>query len=64
MPTSIPVYNIAGDQDPVGQYGEGIYAVSNWLAETGHKIKKQKFTRDIGMRYIIIGILGMKLRME
>lgn len=39
VPASIPVYNIAGDQDPVGQYGEGVYAVSNWLIETGHKVK-------------------------
>ena len=37
VPTDIPVYNIAGDQDPVGNYGEGVYAVSNWLALTGHK---------------------------
>lgn len=33
--TLIPFYNIAGDQDPVGLYGEGVYQVSNWLAETG-----------------------------
>lgn len=31
VPTSIKVYNIAGDKDPVGLYGEGVYAVSNWL---------------------------------
>ncbi|AKA67895.1 MULTISPECIES: alpha/beta fold hydrolase [Clostridium] len=43
VPTSIPVYNMAGDQDPVGQYGEGVYAVSNWLAETGHKVKTKVY---------------------
>jgi alpha-beta hydrolase superfamily lysophospholipase len=37
VPGELPVYNIAGDQDPVGNYGEGVYAVSNWLAETGHR---------------------------
>jgi alpha-beta hydrolase superfamily lysophospholipase len=37
VPKNLPVYNIAGDQDPVGNYGEGVYAVSNWLAETGHR---------------------------
>lgn len=37
VPMTLPVYNIAGDQDPVGNYGEGVYAVSNWLSETGHK---------------------------
>src|SRR5699024_10969847 len=38
VPAQIPVYNIAGDQDPVGGYGEGVYAVSNWLTETGHDV--------------------------
>lgn len=37
VPKALPIYNIAGDQDPVGSYGEGVYAVSNWLSETGHK---------------------------
>ncbi len=37
VPTELPIYNIAGDQDPVGMYGEGVYQVSNWLAETGHE---------------------------
>ena len=37
VPTDLPIYNIAGDQDPVGMYGEGVYQVSNWLAETGHE---------------------------
>jgi alpha-beta hydrolase superfamily lysophospholipase len=39
VPKPVPVYSIAGDQDPVGNYGEGVYAVSNWLANTGHKVK-------------------------
>jgi alpha-beta hydrolase superfamily lysophospholipase len=37
VPKALPVYNIAGDQDPIGNYGEGVYAVSNWLAGTGHR---------------------------
>ncbi|GHT92279.1 lysophospholipase [Spirochaetia bacterium] len=37
VPKNLPVYNIAGDQDPVGNYGEGVYAVTNWLVNTGHK---------------------------
>ena len=44
VPVSIPVYNIAGDQDPVGLYGEGIYAVSNWLGETGHRVKTKVYS--------------------
>lgn len=39
VPATLPVYNIAGDQDPVGMYGQGVYQVSNWLAETGHDVK-------------------------
>lgn len=35
IPARLPVYLIAGDQDPVGNYGEGIYKVANWLWETG-----------------------------
>jgi alpha-beta hydrolase superfamily lysophospholipase len=37
VPRELPIYNIAGDQDPVGNYGEGVYAVSNWLVNTGHR---------------------------
>ncbi|MDR2759235.1 MAG: lysophospholipase [Spirochaetaceae bacterium] len=42
VPQELPIYNIAGDQDPVGDYGEGVYAVSNWLAKTGHRRVKTK----------------------
>lgn len=38
VPVDLPVYNIAGDQDPVGEFGEGVYQVSNWLAKTGHDV--------------------------
>jgi alpha-beta hydrolase superfamily lysophospholipase len=37
VPKELPVYSISGDQDPVGNYGVGVYAVSNWLAAAGHK---------------------------
>jgi alpha-beta hydrolase superfamily lysophospholipase len=37
LPKDLPVYLIAGDQDPVGNYGEGVLAVVRWLAQTGHK---------------------------
>lgn len=37
VPLDLPVYNIAGDDDPVGNYGEGVYEVSNCLINTGHK---------------------------
>ena len=44
VPAAIPVYNIAGDQDPVGLFGEGVYAVSNWLADTGNQVKTKIYS--------------------
>ena len=38
VPKDLPVYNIAGGEDPVGQYGEGVKQVSAWLEESGHKV--------------------------
>jgi alpha-beta hydrolase superfamily lysophospholipase len=42
VPTDIPLSIIAGDQDPVGNYGEGVYQAANWLWDTGHKKIKTK----------------------
>ncbi|MBQ1306405.1 MAG: alpha/beta fold hydrolase [Erysipelotrichales bacterium] len=38
VPAELPIYNIAGDQDPVGQYGTGVYQCANWLTDTGHDV--------------------------
>lgn len=43
VPVDLPIYNIAGDQDPVGQYGEGVYKVSNWLIDTGHYVETELY---------------------
>ncbi len=37
VPKTLPLYIIAGDQDPVGDYGKGVYTVADWLWKTGHK---------------------------
>lgn len=42
IPKELPLYVISGDQDPAGNYGEGVYAVSNWLSNTGHKDLKTR----------------------
>lgn len=42
--TALPIYNIAGDEDPVGMYGEGVYQVSNWLISTGHNVKTKLYS--------------------
>lgn len=43
VPVQLPIYNIAGDQDPVGNYGEGVYLVSNWLYSTGHSVQTKLY---------------------
>lgn len=43
VPVTLPFYNIGGDQDPVGEYGKGIYEVSNWLYNSGHKVKTKVY---------------------
>ena len=37
VPEDLPMFLIAGDQDPVGDWGQGVYIVSNWLVDTGHE---------------------------
>ncbi len=37
VPAELPIYFIAGSNDPCGNYGEGVYHTANRLAETGHK---------------------------
>ena len=44
VPVQLPIYNIGGDQDPVGEYGKGIYEVSNWLVETGHDVQTKVYS--------------------
>lgn len=44
VPVEVPIYNIAGDEDPVGNYGQGVYEVSNWLIETGHDVQTEIYS--------------------
>ncbi len=44
VPTKLPIYNIAGDQDPVGMYAQGVYQVTNWLVSTGHNVKTKVYS--------------------
>ncbi len=44
VPKALPIYSIAGDQDPFGYYGEGVMQVSNWLTQTGHDIKTRLYS--------------------
>ena len=61
VPADLPVYNIAGDQDPVGNWGEGVYQTSNWLAQTGHKVKTKLYS---GYRHEIHNYDAIKNEVE
>lgn len=38
VPKKLPIYNIAGSEDPVGQYREGVEQVTAWLKDSGHDV--------------------------
>ena len=61
VPTALPIYNIAGDQDPVGQFGAGVYQVSNWLADTGHSVCTKLYS---GYRHEIHNYAAIKGQVE
>ena len=61
VPKELPIYNIAGDQDPVGQFGEGVYQTANWLAETGHDVTTVLYT---GYRHEIHNYSELKEEVE
>ncbi|MBR2685529.1 MAG: alpha/beta fold hydrolase [Erysipelotrichaceae bacterium] len=61
VPVELPIYNIAGDQDPVGQYGTGVYQTSNWLSDTGHDVTTVLYT---GYRHEIHNYDDIKFDVE
>lgn len=61
VPTKLPIYNIAGNQDPVGEYGLGVCQVSNWLVETGHHVTTKLYS---GYRHEIHNYAEIKNEVE
>ena len=61
VPKDLPIYNIAGDQDPVGNYGEGVCQVTNWLYQTGHTVKTKLYS---GYRHEIHNYTAIKDEVE
>ncbi len=51
VPSDMPVYLIAGDADPVGNYGKGVTEVYNKLKKTGHNAVTLKLYK--GLRHEI-----------
>lgn len=44
IPATVPVLILAGEQDPVANYGEGALAVANQLWDTGHEVETRIYT--------------------
>lgn len=61
VPSRIPVYLISGDNDPCGNYGEGLYHVANLLANSGNKVQVKAYS---GHRHEIINELGLRDEVE
>ncbi|MDY3052539.1 MAG: alpha/beta fold hydrolase [Ndongobacter sp.] len=61
VPKELPIYIISGDQDPVGNYGQGVYEVSNWLSDTGHMVRTQLYS---GYRHEIHNYDDLKFDVE
>lgn len=61
VPVSLPIYNIAGDQDPVGQFGTGVMQVANWLIDSGHDVETMLYP---GYRHEIHNYSDLKYEVE
>ena len=61
VPSNIPVYLISGDQDPCGNYGEGLYHVANLLANSGNKVSVKAYS---GYRHEIHNELDLRDEVE
>ena len=61
VPVELPILLIAGDQDPVGNYGEGVYACANWLIDTGHDVMTKLYS---GYRHEIHNYESIKFDVE
>lgn len=61
VPKDLPIFNIAGGEDPVGQYGEGVRQVSRWLEDSGHKVTTRIYE---GYRHEIHNYSDLKDQVE
>ncbi|MCI9224920.1 MAG: alpha/beta hydrolase [Acutalibacter sp.] len=56
VPKELPVFLIAGDQDPVGNYGAGPRQVADWLQAAGvHSVQLKLYP---GMRHEVLNEIG------
>jgi alpha-beta hydrolase superfamily lysophospholipase len=58
VPTDLPMFVISGEQDPVGNYTQGVKEVCDKLKSTGHNKLSNKFYKDC--RHEILNELNRK----
>lgn len=61
VPENLPIYNIAGSEDPAGNFGKAIEEVSAWLKETNHDVKTKIYE---GYRHEIHNYLDIRDEVE
>ncbi len=61
VPSRIPFYLIAGDEDPCGNYGEGLYHVANLLARSGNHVQVKAYP---GYRHEIHNEIALRDEVE
>lgn len=61
VPKDLPIYNIAGEEDPCGTFGEGVKLVSKWLEDTGHSVETKLYE---GYRHEIHNYKDLKCEVE
>ncbi len=61
VPVQIPIYLISGDQDPCGNYGEGLYHLANMLINSGHSVRVKAYA---GYRHEIHNEVAIREEVE
>lgn len=61
VPKKLTFLNVAGSEDPVGQYGEGVKLVTKWLEDSGHKVSMKIYP---GYRHEIQQYPDLKNKVE
>lgn len=61
VPVGLPIYNIAGDEDPCGAFGEGVRTVTGWLVNSGHNVEEKIYE---GYRHEIHNYKDLKDEVE
>lgn len=56
VPKELPIFLIAGDQDPVGDYGAGPRQAADWLQEAG--VRSVQLKLYPGMRHEVLNEIG------